>query len=521
MSKFNRLKAAVGAISPLRSEQRPTGVTFEGAPGYARDAKTELFLLAVHNFVSEASFYEAAAERDARFTALVHQVALSDPDWLTRLVRWLRGDANMRSAAVVVAAEAVRARLAEGVHGNNRGFVDAALQRADEPGEMLGYWMSRYGRQVPKPVKRGVADAAARLYDERSLAKYDSDTSGFRFGDVLELTHPSPRAAWQADLFGFALDRRHDRGVAPSSLPVLRARAELMALPVPDRRAVLDREDAAAVLRGAGMTWEALAGWLQGPMDARAWEVMIPAMGYMALLRNLRNFDEAGVSDATATTVAQRLADPEQVARSRQLPLRFLSAYRAAPSLRWAWALEQALDRSLANVPVLAGRTLVLVDRSSSMTWGRLSRRSGLTYADAAAMFGTVVASRAERADLVQFGTGSSVVPLRRGESVLPVLDRFGDLGGTETAQAVRSHYRGHDRVLILTDEQAWGGRNGEEPTRAVPATVPVYTWNLAGYRHGHGPSGDGNRHLFGGLTDAAFRMVPLLEAGRTATWPF
>lgn len=36
-----------------------------------------------------------------------------------------------------------------------------------------------------------------------------------------------------------------------------------------------------------------------------------------------------------------------------------------------------------------------------------------------------------------------------------------------------------------------------------------------------HGPSGKGNRHTFGGLSDAAFRMVPLLEAARDADWPW
>jgi hypothetical protein len=34
----------------------------------------------------------------------------------------------------------------------------------------------------------------------------------------------------------------------------------------------------------------------------------------------------------------------------------------APPSLRWAQALEQALDASLANIPALLGRTLVLID---------------------------------------------------------------------------------------------------------------------------------------------------------------
>lgn len=103
---------------------------------------------------------------------------------------------------------------------------------------------------------------------------------------------------------------------------------------------------------------------------------------------------------------------------------------------------------------------------------------------------------------------------------MLKVLGRFGSLGGTNTSEAVRMHYEGHDRVLIVTDEQASDTAYGNA-TAGIPDTVPVYTWNLAGYRVGHAPAGRDNRHTFGGLSDAAFRMVPLLEAGRSADWPW
>ncbi len=107
------------------------------------------------------------------------------------------------------------------------------------------------------------------------------------------------------------------------------------------------------------------------------------------------------------------------------------------------------------------------------------------------------------------------------------MVKRFHRLGGTHTTKAVRTHYREHDRVLIVTDEQSApdvtgrrsGGRDGVPPD-PVPAGVPVYTWNLAGYRPAHGPTGP-DRHTFGGLTDAAFRMVGLIEAGREAVWPW
>ncbi|WP_375476420.1 TROVE domain-containing protein [uncultured Jatrophihabitans sp.] len=518
MSKFNRTGLArVSARSPIRAEASASGRTYEGAAGYARDAKSELFLLAVANMVGEDAFYENAADRDARFASLVRELAVAEPEWTARLIGWLRVGANLRSASLVAAVEYVAARLAAGVAGGNRAVIASALQRADEPGELLAYWLATKGRAVPKPVKRGVADAAVRLYTERSLLKWDSPQRSVRFADVLELTHPSPVAAWQGALFRHALDRRHGRVEgAPAELAMVSARAELMALPVPDRRAVLAEPNR---LAAAGMTWESLAGWLQGPLDASAWQAVIPSMGYLALLRNLRNFDDAGVPDHVAEQVAARLADPAEVAASRQLPMRFLSAYRAAPSLRWAAALERALSASLANVPRLAGRTLVLVDRSGSM-FAPMSQRSQLTGADAAAMFGAALAVRAAAADLVEFGTGSAPVRFRPGEAVLRVLDRFGNLGGTNTAEAVRRHYRGHNRVVIVTDEQAWFGR-GSDPTGAAPADVPVYTWNLAGYRHGHGPSGGALRHVFGGLTDAGFAMIPLLEAGRDGHWPF
>ena len=76
--------------------------------------------------------------------------------------------------------------------------------------------------------------------------------------------------------------------------------------------------------------------------------------------------------------------------------------------------------------------------------------------------------------------------------------------------------YAKHDRVVIVTDEQAHDGN----PGGVIPTTVPLYTWNLAGYRHGYGP-GEPNRHTFGGLTDAAFRLIPLMEAGKNQSWPF
>jgi len=518
MPKFNkRAKARHMATSPVTAVADPMLTTHEGAPGFRRDPKSELFLLAVSNMVGEGTFYENATDRDGRFADLVAQVALADLDWTRAFLAWLRTEANMRSASVIGALEAARALVAAGITGS-RPIVASVLQRADEPGEALAYWTSRHGRAVPKPVKRGIADAVVRLYRERSLLKYDSAQAGFRFGDVIELTHPVASTPAQGDLFAHALDRRHDRDKPiPESLRMLRARAALAAVPVEERTAVLDP----ALLAAAGMTWEALAGWRQAPIDAAAWMAVIPSMGYMALLRNLRNFDEAGVSDEVAAAVAAKLADPAEVAASRQFPYRFLAAYEHAPSLRWSVALDRALHLSLANLPRLGGRSLVLIDTSASMTGRPISARSTMTPAKAAAVFGVVLAARLG-ADLYGFADGVFAHHVPKGASVIREIERFvartGEVGhGTSIARSVRTTFRDHDRVFIISDMQTMDSGTPD----AVPANVPIYGFNLGGYKAAAMATGQGNRHEFGGLTDATFRMIPLLEAGRKGAWPW
>jgi hypothetical protein len=525
MTKFNRptTRSAIGN-SPIITDEQPTGTTYEGAPGYARDAKGELFLLAVSNLVGEATFYEKSGDRDQRYRELVRQVAIADAEWMLSFLSWLRGEGNMRSASLVGAAEAVKSRLdvtragLEVANGaRNRQMIDAVLVRADEPGEMLAYWISRYGRAIPKLIKRGIGDAVRRLYSERSLLKYDTNSRGFRFGDVLDLTHPRPAAPWQGDLFRHAIDRRHGHDAEiPDTLPTIRSHVDMRATAALYPDTMLNPE----VLRETAMTWEDALSLVGSRVDKRAlWEALIPSMGYMALLRNLRNFDQAEVSDEIAATVAARLADPEQVARSRQFPFRFLAAYRHTPSLRWGHALDRALTASLANLPELPGRTLVLVDRSGSM-FGRMSGRSELDFADSAAIFGTALAMRnLGRVDLVQFGSSSQPVPVQRGESLLKILDRFTNMGGTETAAAMQRHYGGHDRVVVVTDEQAWSGFGN--PGDHVLGQIPLYTFNLVGYQHGHQGGGVNRVTVGGGLTDHAFRLIPLLEAGKSGTWPW
>lgn len=528
MAKFNTKgnRRTVKPTSAVKTASTvPDAVTNEGAVGWSREPKSELFLLGVANMVAEDTFYEGKLVRDPRFEQLVTQVATSDSAWLEGFFPWLRFEANMRSAPVIGAAIAAKSMLGVKAPGG-RQVIAKSLGRADEPGEFLSYWIGRWGDQLPMPVKRGLADVVVRLYTQRSLLKYDTPGKGLRFANVIQLVHPDPATAEQEQLFKFALERAYkDTVELPQALKVARAENTF-------RKEIADpafnwehffspfRSDikASDQIKAAGLTWEDFLPRVPERYRTAAWEALIPTMGYMALLRNLRNFDEAGISAAARKLVADRIADPAQVAKSKQFPFRFLSAYRSLRSLHYGPALEAALDASLGNVPQLSGRTLMLVDRSSSMM-GRMSDKSEVTMMDQAAIFGTAVALRnVGNVDLVEFGDRAIRHEVRRGDSLLKfATTRFTRQGGTHLASAIQGHFRGQDRVIVATDEQYSSGN----ASALVPPQVPWYTFNLVGYKVGGAPSGGANRHTFGGLTDAAFKVIPLLEAGMSQRWPW
>lgn len=522
MVRFNKAKSGPPVPNqPIVSTPDPQARTGNQAPGFTRDAKSELFLLAVGNFVSVDKFYETGVASDSRFKALIGQVVREDHEWVGRFLPWLRNEANMRTASIVGAVEAVAAMVSLKIPGG-RALINSVLTRADEPGEMLGYWRATYpGQQIPKPIKRGIADAVGRLYNEYNTLKYDTASHAFRFGDVLEIVHASPDKPYQVALFKHLIDRRHGRDEIPDSLEILCTNAALRKDVAEGVVQSLLRPD---TLRAAGMTWEDALSLAGNKLSKKnLWEAMIPNMGYMALLRNLRNFDEAGVSNLVAQQAHNRLVDPEQVARSRQLPMRFLSAFRAVSNVRWHQSLEMALQESLNNIPEFPGRTLILIDTSGSMGQS-FGKDTALQFWDAAAIFGLALSQRCEHADVVSFSDRTKVFPLRKGSSLLVMLEAFKRgyfmNGGTETQRAVRQHFQSHDRVVILTDEQAnWHGYS--DVAEAVPAHIPVITFNLAGYQVGHKESGTPTRITIGGLSDQAFKLLPVLEKRAAGHWPF
>lgn len=546
-TKRNQVEGGSAFPAKDAKSQTKTAVNHEGRTVWMLDEKSNLFFRATSAFAGQDTFYEKAAKRDATMIELVQKIAVADWGWTCQFLVWLRSSGNMRTAPIMLAVEAVRARLdAKAVPGpgemSHRALIAAVLQRADEPGEMLAYVENVLGRdRNAKPIKRGIGDAAMRLFNERNYLRYSSENRGIGFGGVIEMAQMQKAEGWKDDLFRYAIGVQHKREQdIPDSLTMLTERAKCNKMNAATRHMyahqAMGNPEHPLFSAMAGQ-WEWVLSWLGDTKGSKAaltekekWGLVIPKMGIMAIVRNLRNFDEAGITglDPAAQEICARLINAEQIAKSRMFPYRFFTAHLQLKSVTWTAALEFALQHSLQNIPEMPGRTLVLVDTSGSME-SRLSSKSVMTYVQCAALFG--VALKVKNPDAVNlwgFASGEFEAQASRGHSVLRCTEEFagkvGTVGhGTEMQRAITNTYDKHDRVIIISDMQAYYGGSGyygsHDVARSVPAHVPVYGYNLSS--SSTTPLGQGNRHSLGGLTDATFKLIPQHERAGKGLWPW
>jgi hypothetical protein len=398
--------------------------TFEGAPAVA--PRTDLAALrrsVASCLLWENQFYEDGVVIGDRIAELAARV---DPAAVAALAVEARTDMKLRHAPLWLLIALMKADTAGKV--DVAATVAEVIRRADEMGELVALYWAGGRRPLPAAMKRGLAKAFGK-FDAYQLAKYDR-RSAVKLKDVLRLVHPKPADEAQAAMWKQVVD-----GTLAS----------------PD-------------------TWEVA---LSGGADKReTFERLIREgrLGYLALLRNLRNMAESGVD-----TDLVNQAILERKGAHNVLPFRFVAAARAAP--QFEPALDEALSAAVESMPVLPGKTIVLVDVSGSMDW-KLSNRSDLTRLDAAAALASVIHGQLR---VFTFSEQVVEVPPRRGMAGVDSVVRSQEHGGTLLGAAVRHVNRlPHDRLIVITDEQS------HDPVGA-PAARHGYMINVASARNGVG----------------------------------
>lgn len=404
--------------TPIR---QPVITTHEGGRAVHINPEQALRRSVLSCLLWENEFYEDGQEIAARIIALA---ALCPFDTVTALAIEARQTFGLRHAPLLLLIDLIR-RGGPGVAD----AIDATIRRVDEMAELVAlYWKFNPDKALSKQMKLGLARRFAR-YDEYQLAKYDRE-GAVRLRDVMFLTHPEPRDEAQAALFKRVANRE---------------------LVTPD-------------------TWETE---LSAGKDKReTFERLIREgkLGYLALLRNLRNMVGAGCDlDLVRGAILAR--------KGAELvwPFRYTAAARIVPQLEPA--LDQALLAAVAEAPRLPGQTIVLVDVSGSMDTA-LSAKSDLKRIDAAATLASVINGNLR---VFTFSERLVEVAPRRGMAGVDAVIRSQPHSSTYLGAAVNEINKlPHDRLIVITDEQSHD---------VVPDPVAKYAYmiNVASARNGVG----------------------------------
>ena len=415
--------------------------THEGARAVHISSEQELRRSVMAYLLWENTFYEDGKSIADRISDLCAKVA---PEKIAQIAIEARHDQHLRHVPLLLLRNLVK-------HGKGSIVADTiakVISRADELSEFVViYWEDKKNKKmIPNQMKKGLAKAFTK-FNEYSLAKYNRDVA-VKLRDVLFLCHAKPKDEEQALLWKKLVDGD---------------------LPVPD-------------------TWEVQ---LSGGVDKKeTFERLIREgkLGYLALLRNLRNMEQAGCDVA----LVKAAIEARQNGADKVLPFRFIAAARNA--VRYEPSLDKALLATVENLPQLKGTTAVLVDVSGSMH-AKLSGKSDLTRQDAAAALASII--NAEDLRVFSFADKIIEIPPRRGMAGIEAIVKS-QSGGTRLYDAVArvNDLVNYDRIIVITDEQTLGpnkqsfGYFIRGDLNSLPDPKPGtkgYMINVANYQNGVG----------------------------------
>lgn len=317
-------------------------------------------------------------------------------------------------------------------YDKTRTLVADVIRRADQITDLYAYALTVFGskNKIPMAVKRGVADAFNK-FSEYAFSKYNRDGS-VKFRDVLRIVHPQAKNVSQGEIF-----------------------ARIMA----DNLAVAYTWETELSANG-----QAAVGERKSKKDLWTELVSSGKVGYMALLRNLRNIHEADLDAAVLKEfVLDVISDPARVAESKQLPYDFMEAYKIVKPInaRMATAVSKAIDASVSNIPVMGEKVWLIVDYSGSM-----GRETDETSAISGGVFlaAALLKANADASNLAVTLFGSSAKTLHGVDTNNSMIALQAELlkhrtggiaGSTEFGAALREQSKlgfTPDTIIVVTD---------------------------------------------------------------------
>lgn len=451
-------------------------VNKSGHAAYKMKDKEKLITQVLTSFFNESKFY---GDNSAEMQETIKSVIASDPAFVAKLAVFARREFNMRSVSHILVAY-----LAHEVEGKPyvKKAIKAVTLRGDDVTEIMACYLSMFGKPIPNALRRGISDAM-QGFDEYTLAKYKGNGKSVKMRDLLCLCRPAPKNESQSDLYKRLLNDELE-------IPVTWA-TELSA----------------------------------HGNNTETWEKLIDSgkVGYMALLRNLRNILNANPSNLEK--VLSTIENPERVRKSKQLPFRYLSAYKELENIggsRVFDALENAVEASIENMPKLDGTTVIAVDVSGSMS-DPVSAKSKVRCYEIAMLLGLMANKICDNSIFYVFNNDINKYPVSHRSGILETTLKSHCGGGTfmhlPFTKMMADNVKA-DRIIVLSDNECNGGWNrpvqvyADEYRNETGNDIWVHAIDLQGY--GTQQFYGNKTNVIAGWSEKVFDFIKLAEEGES-----
>ncbi|HWB10461.1 MAG TPA: TROVE domain-containing protein [Pirellulales bacterium] len=436
---------------------RATAHNEAGGLAYRLPAKHALAQVAATGCFGGIYYADAQGQLD-ELRALIDQV--DDNLFLAKLAVYGRERAYMKdmpAALLLVLAQ------------RDSKLFHRAFDRVVDNGRVLRtlFQMLRSGQFGRKGLSSSLQRAFQRWLNKASVSVMLSASIGNdpSLRDVLRLARPTPLDNERRALFGWLTDKPVEKW----------APATESNLPEQVRRLTAYRqaetpELQAGILARLNVRWDLLADAARGPL---VWKAIARQMGPQALRMNLNTLarhevlQDRGVADY----VANRLADADEIRRSRQFPYQYLAAYLNAGddvSQKIKAALHGAAEIACGNVPELPGPVVVGLDTSGSMQSPATGHRgrgatSKMRCVDVAALFAAAVLRRNPESIVIPFDTRAYEAKFDPHDTILSLAERLAKFGGGGTDCSLplceaNTKYRERKfaGVVLVSDNESW-----------------------------------------------------------------
>lgn len=466
MSKFNQTTTGVNLT------QNKSGHT-----AYKMEDKAKLVTQVLTTFFNEKKYYGDTSSDLMKTASLV---AKADPKFVANLARYARKEMHLRSVS-----HALTALVAYEVETKPfiKEVVEDVVERADDITEILAYYIFVYGKPVPNGLKKSLANAMGK-FNEYQISKYNSDNKSVSFKDILSITHAKPKTDEQSELFNKIMN---------------------------DSLAIAERWE--TELSAKGNTKE-------------VWEDLIEnnKLGYMAMLRNLRNIIIANPSNLNK--VYEKLSDRNQILKSKQLPFRFFSAYKELEKVSKAGSkvfdtLETAIETSIENLPKLNGTTVIAIDVSGSMS-STISSKSSIQCVDLSRLLGVMGSKMCENVIVYTFNNSLEKITISSKGGILEKASSIPfRYGGTSLGLPLKKMIEDKifaDRLIILSDNEINDGYKytcqslADKYRKSVNDNLWIHAIDLQGY--GTQQFIGSKSNIIAGWNERVFDFIELAEKG-------